>query len=112
MKRILKTLMFFITLVISLLVLPISFDSQQLETNGYIQEVKQETIVLVSNNILGGEISSYQEENSSNYLGNSPFTIAFESKKSLFNKNITQLDGCFIHNLSTNLKKIQPIRAP
>lgn len=112
MMRILKTFLFFITMVISLILLPTDLHSQQLDTKGYIQEIKQETIVLASNNILGGEVSSYQEENSSNFKGGSPYTLTFESNQNLFNKNKALLNGYFVHNLSANKLKVQCIRAP
>lgn len=86
--------------------------SQPIDTIDYIQNVKTETVVLVSNNILCGEISSYQEENSSNYLNNSPVILSFISDNTLLEKTKSHLNGRFIHNLSTNKQKVNQIRAP
>ena len=103
--------MIFFALAMSLLLEPQTLQAQPVDAVGYIQNVKTETVVLVSNNILSGEISSYQEENPQNYLGSSPLVINLENNQFLYNKNKTQLIGCFIHNLSTNNQKVQQIRA-
>ena len=112
MKSCFKLLMIIFSLAIALLLGPSTLQTQAIDTTGYIQNIKNETVVLVSNNILNGEISSYQEENSHNYTGNSPLVLTIDSNKNLYTKNITHLNGCFIHNLSTDNQKVQQIRAP
>ena len=104
--------MLFFALALSLVLGPNSLQTQPTETIGYIQNIKSETVVLASNNLLGGEIYSNQEEESPNYSGNPPFLISFVSKKSDFDKNKTHSDGSFIHNLSTDKQKVHQIRAP
>ena len=84
MKRIFKITMIFFALAMSLLLEPQALQAQPVDTVGYIQNVKTETVVLVSNNILNGEISSYQEENSQNYLGSSPLVINLENNQFLY----------------------------
>lgn len=112
MKRLLSIITLFFALAFSFMLESCALHSQPIDTIGYIQNVKTETVVLVSNNILGGEISSYQEENSSNYLGNSPVILSFISDNTLLDKTKSHLNGCFIHNLSTNKEKVNQIRAP
>ena len=112
MKRIFKFFILFFALAMTLLLEPNALQTESVDSIGYIQNVKSETVVLASNSILGGEIYSNQEEESPNFSGDSPFLVSFVSKKADFNKNKTQLNGCFIHNLSTNNQKVHQIRAP
>ena len=112
MKSLFKILIVIFSLVISLFLEPTSLHAQPIDITGSISNIKTETVVLISNNFLNGEISSYQEENSQNYLGSSPLVINLENNQFLYNKNKTQLIGCFIHNLSTDNQKVQQIRAP
>ena len=99
-------------LAIYILLEPQSLQAQSIEDLGYIQNIKTETVSLVSNNIMSGEISSYQEENNQNFSGNSPLIISYYSQNNNFEKNNPLLKGRFIHNLSTDNKKVQQIRAP
>ena len=112
MKRIFNLVMIFFALAITFLLEPNALHAQPVDTISYLQNTKSETVVLASNSILGGEIYSNQEEESPNFSGDSPFLVSFVSKKADFNKNKTQLNGCFIHNLSTNNQKVHQIRAP
>ena len=112
MKRLLHIAMLFLALALSLLIEPNSLHSQHVDAVDYIQNVKQETVVLASNSLLGGEIYSNQEEETPNYSGNSPFGVIYVSNKTVLNKNKSQLNGSFVHNLSTNNQKVHQIRAP
>lgn len=112
MKRIFNLVLVFFALALSLVFEPNALQTQSIDTIDYIQNVKTETVVLASNNLLGGEIYSNQEEEFQNFSGNSPLVISFISKDTYFDKNKTQLNGCFIHNLSTNKQKVHLIRAP
>ena len=112
MKRIFKIIIIFFTLATFLLLGSQTLQAQPVDTTGYIQNVKRETVALVSNNILNGEISSYQEENTQNYSGNSPLIHTLNTNKGLYTKNKTHINGSFIHNLSTDKQKVQQIRAP
>ena len=112
MKRIFNLVMIFFALAISFLLESNALQSQTIDTISYLQNTKSETVVLASNSILGSEIYSNQEEEAPNFSGGSPFLVSFASKKADFNKNKTQLNGCFIHNLSTSNQKVQQIRAP
>lgn len=112
MKSLFKLFIIFFSLAITLLLESYALPTQAVDTTGYIQNVKNETVVLVSNNILNCEISSAQEENNQNFSTLSPLIIAYFLKDNLFTKTTTQLNGSFIHNLSTDNKKVHPIRAP
>lgn len=112
MKRFFHIAVLFFTLALSLMLGSLSLQAQPIESIGYVQNVKAETLVLASNNLLAGEIYSNQEEEIPNYSGNSHVVFSFASSKANFDKNKTQLNGCFIHNLSTNKQKVHQIRAP
>ena len=104
--------MIFFALAISFLLEPNALHNQPVDTISYLQNTNSETVVLASNSILDGEIYSNQEEELPSFSGCSPFLVSYVSKKADFNKNKTHLYGSFIHNLSTNNKKIHQIRAP
>ena len=112
MKRLFKIVIIFFALALSLLFEPGKIQVQTIDSVGYIQSVKNESVVLVSNNIFNGEINSYQEEENQNFSGNSPLLVSYLSKKENFSKNKAHVNGCFIHNLSANNQKIHQIRAP
>jgi hypothetical protein len=112
MKRIFNLVMMFFALAITFLLEPNALQAQPVDTICYLQNTKSETVVLASNSILGGEIYSNQEEDAPNISGGSPFLVSHVSKKADFNKNKALLNKSFIHNLSTDNKKVHPIRAP
>ena len=62
MKSLFKILIIIFSLVLSFWVEPSALQAQPVDTLGYIKNIETETVVFVSNNILNGEISSYQEE--------------------------------------------------
>lgn len=99
-------------MVVAIFAQPSSLHAQEIDMTGYIKNIDTETVVLVSNNILGGEICSYQEESPSSSCGSEPLVLTFSSDKNLLSDNKARLYGLSIHNLSTNLKDIQKIRAP
>ena len=84
MKRLFNIVMMFIALALSLLIEPNAIQAQPIDSIGYIQNVKQETVVLASNSLLGGEIYSNQEEENQNFSGNSPLLVSYISKKEFF----------------------------
>ena len=86
--------------------------AQPVDITGSIQNIKTETVVLVSNNMLGGEIVSSDEKNTNNYIGSSTLVAETAQEQNLFNHNIIHFCGRFIHNLSTNNQKVHQIRAP
>ena len=100
------------TLAISLLLGPSEIENQTLNSTGNIQNIKTETVVLVSNNLLNGEISSSEEKNNQNYSGSSLSILAYKTNNNLFNKDKTLSNGDFIHNISTSKQKVHQIRAP
>ena len=112
MKRIFNLIIIFFALATTLLLEPNALQTQPVECIGYIQNIKNETVVLASNNIVSGEIYSNQEEDAPNISGGSPFLVSHVSKKADFNKIKALLNKSFIHNLSANNKKVHPIRAP
>ena len=59
-----KKLLFIIfSLAIFLFLEPPVLKAQQIDTTGFIQGFDKETVVLISNNFLNSEISSYEENN-------------------------------------------------
>lgn len=99
-------------MAISFMVKPPTLHAQDIQINGYIQNHTNNSMEIVTNNFFGGEIYSNQEENNQNILSYSPQALASITDKNFFLKNKSHLNGCFIHNLSTNKQKVQQIRAP
>ena len=112
MKSLIKLLIIFFALAFSFLLEPSSLQAKPIDSIGSIQRPKTESVVLVSNLLYGGEVYSNNEENSQVYSGSSPVATSHLVLKDSLAKNITQLNGCFIHNLSTDKQKVQQIRAP
>ena len=112
MKNLFKLLFIIFSLAFFLFLEPPVLQAQQIDTTGFIQGFDKETVVLISNNFLNSEISSYEENNSQKFSEIPPLVINFEPHKDIYAKNITLLKGSFIHNLSTDNQKVQQIRAP
>lgn len=112
MKKLFYIVMLFFTLALSLLLGSDTLHNQSFESINYFQNIEKESVVLVSNNLFNGEISSYQQKKEQNYSGSTPVILLSQTIDSLFNKNKSHLIGCFIHNLSANNQEIHPIRAP
>ena len=62
MKSFFKIIFMFFVLTIALLSEPSALQAQPVDLTGSIQNIKTETVVLVSNNILGGDIRANTEE--------------------------------------------------
>ena len=112
MKSFIKLLMIIFVMTISFFNEPSALYAQTVDIDGSIKNIKTETITLVSNNLLGGEVFSSEEENTTNYIGSSTFTAYSTVNNNLSTQNLFYLDESFIHNLSTNTKKVHQIRAP
>ena len=112
MKKLLYMIMIFIALTIFSLLRSTDLEVQAVNSIDYIRNIQKETVVLVSNNIFNGEISSYQEKNNQDFSNSTPLTLSYLSTDNLKNQNSTFLKGHFIHNLSTNKLKVHQIRAP
>ena len=112
MKSFVKLLFIIFTMVMSFTITPSELYSNNIQPIGYIQTIPNETVEIVSNNILNSEIYSNNEENNQNFSTNSTNIISFNQRDNIFSKNKTHFNGSFIHNLSTNNKKVQQIRAP
>ena len=112
MKNFFKFLFIFFMMFISLSLNSSDFSNKEIQIIPTIQATTKENVVLVSNNLMNGEIYSYQEENNQNSSGNSHHLVSLNLNNKEFIKNKTQFNGCFIHNLSTNLKEVHQIRAP
>lgn len=112
MKRLFYIVMLFFALAVPSLLEQDCFQIHALESLGYIQNVKSETVVLVSNNILNGEIASSQLKKDQTFSGSTPLVLNYHTDDRFYQKNKTQFNGCFIHNLSTNYQKVHQIRAP
>ena len=112
MKRLFYIVILFFALTLSLLVEQRGVQAQPIYSGGSIQNVKKETVILVSNNILNGEITSYQQKKNTNFSGITNLLANYLPVNNLFDHNKPILDGCFIHNYSTNKEKTHQIRAP
>lgn len=112
MKSFFKVIIIVFMLAMSLLTRPSALQAQPVDLTGYVKNLETENIVLVSNNILGGEICASQEENNTNSCGTEPLVLEFISRKNLLKDSNSRLYEKSIHNISTNLKDIQQIRAP
>ncbi|MBO5738785.1 hypothetical protein J6R97_05545 [bacterium] len=112
MRGLFKIVLLFFTLATLFLLEPNNLHSSSIEFEGFISRVKKESVVFVSNNIFNGEIHSNQQKDNQNTIGSTPLVLAYQSFGSSISKNITQLNGCFIHNLSTDKQKVHQIRAP
>ena len=112
MRQFFRIIIVFFTSALLLLLEQNYIQAQSVDSIGYIQNIKNETVVLVSNNILNSEVFSSEQKNDQNFIGSTPFVLGYQPVESLFNKNTTQLNGSFIHNLSTNKQKVHQIRAP
>lgn len=112
MRDFLKLALLFLAFMATMFIEPTFAIPENTQTNNYIQSTQTETVELVANNILNGEISSWQENDSPNCLGSTHELLANSFKKNIFTKNNPLLRGRFIHNLSTNIKEIHQIRAP
>ena len=112
MKKLLYMIMIFIALTIFSLLRSTDLEVQAVNSIDYIRNIPKETVVLVSNNIFNGEISSYQEKNNQDFSNSTPLTLSYLSTDNLKNQNSTFLKGYFIHNLSTNKLEVHQIRAP
>ena len=104
--------MIFVVMVLSFWMEPMDLYAQPVDVTGSIQNVKAETVSLVSNNLASGEIIASEGENTTNSLGFSPATVALNLDDNFSLKSTAHLNGSFIHNLSTNNKKVHQIRAP
>ena len=112
MNRFFKTFFIFFALATVLLLMPTSIQTQPTDNCGYIQNIKAETVTLLSNNLLNTEISSSEDLNEQIFSGSTPLILTYQSNENLFNQNKTQSNGNFIHNLSTDNPKVHSIRAP
>ena len=99
-------------MTISLLSEPSSLYAQPVDLTGSIENVKSETVILVSNNMLGGSVVSNSKEDDNSFSGSIPLIISYVTQENIFNKNKSFNKGYFIHNLSTDKQKVQQIRAP
>lgn len=112
MKSFVKLIYVFLFMVLTFCVEPHLMSQQENVTTNYIQNISYENVELISNNIVETEIYSGQEGDNTPYFGNSPQLVSFVHDDDCYLKNKAQLNGRFIHNLSTNLKEVQQIRAP
>ena len=91
---------------------PQAFHINEIQPSSYIQNTGYGTLELVSNTLRGGEVFASQQEENQNSLFVSPEATLATFKNNSYIKNNSVLNGSFIHNLSTNTKQSQHIRAP
>lgn len=112
MKRFFQICIFFFAFALTFFFGPNELQVHEFDNVGYIQSVKKESVVLVSNNFFNGEINTNQQKKNQDFSNSIPIVLTYNSGDSLFNKGIALTKGCFIHNLSTNKTKVHQIRAP
>ena len=112
MKKLFHIVILFFTLALTLLLGANEIQAQTIESTGYVQNIKHESVVLISDNLLNGEISSLEQKKEQSSSSSTPMILALDTVNNIFNKNKTLLNGKFIHNLSTDNSKVHPIRAP
>ena len=112
MKKLFHIVILFFTLALTLLLGANEIQAQTFESTGYVQNIKHESVVLISDNLLNGEISSLEKKKEQSSSSSTPMILALDTVNNIFDKNKTLLNGKFIHNLSTDNSKVHPIRAP
>lgn len=112
MKSILKVLFIFLAFVVSLALEPLDLHAQEISSFGYIQKSPYESLEVVSNNIFGEGYFTAQDKNNNTSLDNTHYCASILFKKNTNIENNSLIYRVFIHNLSTNSKKVQSIRAP
>ena len=112
MKKLFHIVILFFTLALTLLLGANEIQAQTFESTGYVQNIKHESVVLISDNLLNGEISSLEKKKEQSSSSSTPMILALDTINNIFDKNKTLLNGKFIHNLSTDNSKVHPIRAP
>lgn len=112
MKKLFHIVILCFTLALTLLLGANEIQAQTFESTGYVQNIKHESVVLISDNLLNGEISSLEKKKEQSSSSSTPMILALDTINNIFDKNKTLLNGKFIHNLSTNNSKVHPIRAP
>ena len=117
MKKILNIVMFFFilafTLVMSLLSEPsVAHDQQPIRSADYITGAKSETVVLISNNIRSGQITSRQKDNNNCCSFTTPLFVSFNPADDLFNKETINFNKKDNNYLSNNEQRVNKIRAP
>ena len=117
MKKIFNIVMFFFilafTLVFSLLSEPSAVYAQQpIKSNDYIIGTQSETVVLISNNINNGKLSSRQKDNNDGCSFTTPFFMTLNNNNDLLNKETIKFNKDDNNYLSNNEQKAHKIRAP
>jgi len=117
MNRILKLILLFIAVVLTFVFSPYTKSAavciqKSIFSLDSIQNIKKPSVVLISNNILKGDISSQPKENNFNFTGIQPHLTNYKSFSNSSNNTILHFNGEFFHNLSNKYEKIHKIRAP
>ena len=116
MKKIFNITMFILVIalavVLSLLPGVDALQSEFIETTGCIKSIKKETVVLISNNGLNGEITSRNNKKNPIYTNSSPLILASQTVGNLFNNEQVKINSSYDYDLSIDKQNIHQIRAP
>ena len=112
MKNFLKITIIILMLAMSFLTEPRSLHAYQINNDGYIENIQKETGIFVLNNFLGEEVRPIKNETQPNISSNSSLVSSFEENQNFLNKNDFKQHKNLSHNLLSNLKDINQIRAP
>lgn len=112
MKRLFYIITLFFTLAFSLLIESSALQTQPIDFINSIKNTEKEELVLISNNLFAGEITSRNTRNNQIFFGSSPLLLSHQTSNNLFGKDKSKLNGYLIYNLKTEKQKIHQIRAP
>ena len=91
-----------------------TFDNVQHSVNkkGYIQNIKKENIILLSNSTCKNKISTRKQKNNNGFSTLYPITTTFKVPNNELIANSFNFNKKNIYNLSNNANEIHKIRAP
>ena len=117
MKRTYNIVIFFFIFAVALIfsfMSKASFDCVQHSVNpsGYIQDIKRETIVLLSNSTKTSTISSRKQKNNTGFSNIYPFFVNLKQDNNILIADSQNFNVNYTFNLSNNIKEAHKIRAP
>lgn len=117
MKRIFNLITIFFIFSIAIIFSFLSkttFDSVQHPVNhtGYIQNIKKDVVVLLSNNTLKSKITTRKQTNNTGFSNIYPFFTVLKETNNLLISSSQNFNKNYIYNVSSITNESQKIRAP
>ena len=112
MKNIFKFLISIFVLAITLLIGSNTLHNEKLKSDIQIDNIKKESVLLISNNRSSSKITLRKKNNFSNLLASTPVIISNFSYNIIFDYTNSQFNWEFIYYLKNSIKKSLYIRAP